>query len=214
MNGDGFLQREEVARAIKMMIEHGEMDSGGLSPHELADKILKEADVDGDGQIDMQEFITQIEKDSSSSPGSSVMGKVNLLTFNDRMSSIAKNVLMAHQQKLENSVIGHDMWMIHPLSNISVSWDTFVSMLILVTVVTMPLCLGWEEINETMLVFNVMVDSAFLLDVCKNFCTGFIDENETIIMSVKLVRKNYLHGFFITDFFSSIPVDVILKSVS
>lgn len=194
-----------------MMIEHGEMEASNLTPQELAEKMLNEVDDNGDGQIDIEEFTSQMEKDT---PNSSVMGKVNLLTFNDRMSNIAKNVLMAHQQKLENSVVGRDLWMLHPLSRVSVTWDTFVSMLILVTVVTMPLCLGWEEINETMYVFNLMVDFVFLFDVCKNFCTGFVDENETEIMDAKIVRKNYMHGFFVTDFCSSIPVDLILISVS
>ena len=194
-----------------MMIEHGEMEASNLTPQELAEKMLKEVDDNGDGQIDIEEFTSQMEKDT---PNSSVMGKVNLLTFNDRMSNIAKNVLMAHQQKLENSVVGRDLWMLHPLSRVSVTWDTFVSMLILVTVVTMPLCLGWEEINETMYVFNLMVDFVFLFDVCKNFCTGIVDENETVIMDAKIVRKNYMRGFFVTDFCSSIPVDLILISVS
>ena len=210
VNGDGYLQKEEVARAIKIMIEHGEMEANSSTPQELADKMLKEVDDNGDGQIDIEEFTSQMEKDA---PNASVMGNVNLLTFNDRMSNIAKNVLMAHQQKLENSTVGRGA-LLHPLSRISVTWDSFVSMLILVTVITMPLCLGWEEINETMYLFNLMVDFVFLFDVCKNFCTGFVDDNETVIMDAKMIRKNYMRGFFVTDFCSSIPVDLILITVS
>jgi hypothetical protein len=78
----------------------------------------------------------------------------------------------------------------------------------------MPLCLGWEELNDSLYMLNLMVDFIFLVDVCKNFCTGYMDDNEIIIMSAKLVRKNYLSGFFVTDFCSSIPLDLILKSVS
>jgi hypothetical protein len=207
-NGDGFLQKEEVARAIEMMREHGEMDLDGLSPLELAEKMMSEVDVDGDGLVDMDEFTTMMEKTSSG------LGKANPLTLNHRMSTLAKNVLLAHQKKLENSVIGHDMWLIHPLSNTHATWDILVSMLILLTVLTMPLCLGWEELNDSLYMLNLMVDFIFLVDVCKNFCTGYMDDNEIIIMSAKLVRKNYLSGFFVTDFCSSIPLDLILKSVS
>ena len=47
--------------------------------------------------------------------------------------------------------------------------------------------------------------------VCKNFCTGYVDQNEAIVMNARMVRKNYMTGFFATDFCSSIPLDLILK---
>jgi hypothetical protein len=78
----------------------------------------------------------------------------------------------------------------------------------------MPLSLGWEDINESFFAMNLIVDFIFMFDVCKNFCTGYIDENEAIIMDSVLVRRNYLTGFFLTDFASSIPLDLILKAVS
>ncbi|KAL7536658.1 hypothetical protein ACHAXR_007315, partial [Thalassiosira sp. AJA248-18] len=205
-NGDGFLQKEEVVRAIEMMAQHGEMNMDGMSSLQLAEKMMGEVDTDGDGQIDMDEF-TQMMKNTSTG-----LGKANGLTYNHRMSQLAKNVLIAHQKKIENSIIGEDMWMIHPLSNFHAAWDILVSVLILLTVVTMPLSLGWEQLNEYFFGMNLAVDFIFLLDVCKNFCTGFVDENEAIIMNAELVRKNYLTGFFITDFCSSIPLDLLLKS--
>ena len=47
--------------------------------------------------------------------------------------------------------------------------------------------------------------------MCKNFCTGYVDQNEAIVMNARMVRKNYMTGFFATDFCSSIPLDLILK---
>lgn len=205
-NGDGFLQKEEVARAIDMMCEHGEMGLDGLSSLDLAEIMMNEVDVDGDGQIDMDEFALMMERTSSA-------GKMTQ-SFNNRMSKLARILLTEHQKKLENAVIGHDMWLIHPLSNAHATWDIVVSVLILLTVVTMPLCLGWEVLNDELYTMNLVVDLIFMIDVCKNFCTGYMDANDTIIMSVKLIRKNYLTGFFITDFCSCIPLDLILKSVS
>ena len=207
-NGDGVLQREEVVRAIEMMSEHGDMDMDGLTPEELADKMMSEVDIDGDGLIDMDEFTEMMRKASSG------IAKPGDHSFNHRMSQLAKTVLIAHQKKIETSVIGQDMWLIHPLKNSHATWDIIISLLILVTVVTMPLSLGWEELNEYFFGMNLAVDFIFLLDVCKNFCTGYVDENDAIIMDAKLVRKNYLTGFFITDFCSSIPLDLILKAVS
>jgi len=142
------------------------------------------------------------------------LGEAGAFTYNHRMSQLAKNVLVAHQKKIENSIVGEDLWLIHPLSNFHATWDIVVSVLILLTVVTMPLSLGWEELNEYFFGMNLAVDFIFLLDVCKNFCTGIVDTNEAIIMNAELVRRSYLRGFFITDFCSSVPLDLILKSVS
>ena len=191
-----------------MMVEHGEMSLDGLTSLGLAEKMMNEVDTDGDGQIDMDEFTEMMKQTNTGS------GKSNALTYNHRMSQLAKTVLVAHQKKLENSVIGEDMWMIHPLSNFHATWDIVVSLLILLTVVTMPLSLGWEELNEYFFGMNLAVDFIFMLDVCKNFCTGIVDENDAIIMNAKIVRKSYLSGFFITDICSSIPLDLLLKSVS
>jgi hypothetical protein len=207
-NGDGYLQREEVVRAIEMMAEHGEMDLDGMTPSELADEMMSEGDTDGDGQIDIDEFTEVLRQRSSD------IGKPGAVSYNLRMSQLAQNVLMAHQKKLEKSIIGRDKWLVHPLSNFHATWDIVVSLLILLTVVTMPLSLGWENINESFFAMNLIVDMIFMLDVCKNFCTGYVDENEAIIMDSALVRRNYLTGFFVTDFCSSIPLDLILRAVS
>ena len=43
-NGDGFLQKEEVVRAIEMMVEHGEMGLDGLTSIELAEKMMSEVE--------------------------------------------------------------------------------------------------------------------------------------------------------------------------
>ena len=210
VNDDGFLQEEEVISAIKMMQEQGAMEfNDELDPVETAKKMMAEVDTDGDGQIDIDEFITMMRK---SMPDHGIGGIPH--SYNNRMSQLARNVLLAHQKKLENSVVGSDLWMIHPLSNFHAVWDVIVSLLILLTVLTMPLSIGWETFNDDFFAMGLTVDFIFLLDVCKNFCTGFIDENDAIIMDAKTVRENYLTGFFITDLCSSIPLDLILKSVS
>lgn len=161
---------------------------------------MNEVDVDGDGQIDMDEFTQMMERTSSAG-----LGKMSTQSFNHRMSTLAKNVLVAHQKKLENAVIGHDMWLIHPLSNTHATWDIVVSVLILLTVVTMPLCLGWEVLNDELYTMNLVVDLIFMIDVCKNFCTGYMDANDTIIMSAKLVRKNSSLAFSSRTFVAVSP---------
>lgn len=195
--------------AIKMMEENGmHFTTIGNSATEIAENMMKEVDIDGDGLIDIDEFIDMMKKNVSGNPSNS------FVSYNHRMSQLARNVLLAHQRKVENSVIGTDLWMIHPFSNLHVSWDIMVSLLIVLTVITMPLSIGWDEFNQSFFALNLTVDFIFLVDVVKNFCTGIVDENDAVIMDKETVRRNYLTGFFLTDFCSSIPLDLIFRMVS
>ena len=223
VNGDGYLQKEEVIRAIStMQDENSEVDfAEGGDPAEMANKMMAEVDTDGDGQIGMDEFVEMMRKGQQQAGGGGGAGGKGgraagvgglSMSYNHRMSQLARNVLLAHQKKIENSVIGDDLWMIHPMSNVHAIWDVLVSLLILLTVITMPLSIGWDDLNDAFFAMNLTVDFIFLLDVCKNFCTGFINENDAVIMEAKVVRRNYLTGFFITDLCSSLPLDLILRA--
>lgn len=192
-----------------MMEDHGmSFTTCGKDTAEIAENMMNEVDTDGDGLIDIDEFVNMMKKNvSGDSPNS-------LASYNTRMSQLARNVLLAHQKKIENSVIGSDHWMIHPYSTLHVSWDIVMSLLIVLTVITMPLSIGWDELNRDFFVMNLIVDIIFLFDVVKNFCTGIVDENDAIIMDKRIVWRQYLTGFFITDLCSSIPLDLFLRAVS
>ena len=45
-----------------MMCDDGELDLDNLTSLDAAEKLMHEADVDGDGQIDMDEFTLMMEK--------------------------------------------------------------------------------------------------------------------------------------------------------
>ena len=208
-NGDGYLQKEEVVDAIKMMEESGmTFSQEGGSLVEIADNMMKEVDIDGNGVIDQNEFVEMMRKNV---PGKG-QGAV-FTSYNNRMSQLARNVLLAHQKKLENSVIGTDLWLIHPFSTYHVVWDIMVSSLILVTVITLPLSIGWEDMNEDMFALDLTIDIIFIFDVIKNFNTGIVDENDAVIMDQRIVRRNYLFGLFVPDLFSSIPLDLFFRMV-
>ena len=71
--------------------------------------------------------------------------------FKMHMSTIAKSVMEAHEKRNTNEkVVGdvHQRCIIHPYSDLHNMWDLFMAILILLTVVTVPLGLGWDEINQ------------------------------------------------------------------
>lgn len=208
------MQKEEVVAAIKMMEISGmNLRKDGKTHADIAEQMMREVDVDGDGLIDINEFIDMMKNGDAPGEGG-VKNSSDFLSYNHKMSQLATNVLLAHQKKIENSVIGGDHWMIHPFSSLHITWDMIISILILLTVITMPLSLGWEYLNKKFFGLNLMVDILFLIDMVKNFFTGIIDENDAIIMDRKIVMRSYITGFFISDFCGSIPLDLIFRWVS
>jgi hypothetical protein len=207
VNGDGYLQKAEVIRAIEMMVEHASLDLAGMSSHELAEKMILETDTSGDGLIDMDEFTRMMTDKEAKGLITAKLSAAGKLASNMNMAQLINNVLLANQTKIE----GADTWMIHPLSNIHATWDIVMALVIVVTIVTLPLALGWDEFTEFFFPYHLGVDVIFFLEVCKNFCTGYIDDSDAIIMDVKLVRRKYVNGFFIFDICSCVPVDLIVS---
>jgi len=206
-NGDGFLTKHEVLAALKKMNAQGV----SLIPAtmEAVEKMMSEVDEDGDGQIDKEEFANMMIR-TQSMIGQKGNGDGSH-PINGRMSVLARNVLLAHERVREkDNTIGRDYWLIHPQDWKHAFWDVVVSLLIMITVVTMPLGLGWECINASLYEVNLIVDTLFMCDVVKNFITGYVDDNESIVMDRYLVFRNYVFGYFVIDIVSSFPIDPIL----
>ena len=61
---------------------------------------------------------------------------------------------------------------IHPLSIFHSVWDFSVSIVLMLTIVTMPISMAFEGINDDMFYFNLLVDLIFISDLIKSFFTG------------------------------------------
>ncbi|CAB1456718.1 unnamed protein product [Pleuronectes platessa] len=71
-----------------------------------------------------------------------------------------------------------------------------------------------EETTTPWIIFNVVSDTFFLMDLVLNFRTGIIiEDNSDIILDPQTIKKTYLKTWFIVDFVSSIPVDYIFLIV-
>lgn len=61
-NGDGFLQKEELQRALETMAEQGEIELGNnVTVLDLGEKVMQDFDQDGNGKLDIDEFVTLIK---------------------------------------------------------------------------------------------------------------------------------------------------------
>ncbi|XP_067878864.1 potassium/sodium hyperpolarization-activated cyclic nucleotide-gated channel 4-like [Heterodontus francisci] len=71
-----------------------------------------------------------------------------------------------------------------------------------------------DENTPPWIVFNVVSDTFFLLDLVLNFRTGIVVEDNTeIILDPHTIKMKYLKSWFLVDFVSSIPVDYVFLIV-
>ncbi|KAK6317759.1 hypothetical protein J4Q44_G00110500 [Coregonus suidteri] len=71
-----------------------------------------------------------------------------------------------------------------------------------------------DEHTPPWIVFNVISDTLFLIDLVLNFRTGIVKEDNTeIILDPQTIKIKYLKSWFMVDFISSIPVDYIFLIV-
>ena len=64
-----------------------------------------------------------------------------------------------------------------------------------------------------MFAMNFTIDIIFLVDVAKNFCTGFVDTDGFIVMDRRAIARHYAGSWFIPDLVSSVPIDAVLKAL-
>ncbi|CAO2598821.1 Potassium/sodium hyperpolarization-activated cyclic nucleotide-gated channel 3 [Lemmus lemmus] len=107
-------------------------------------------------------------------------------------------------------------WIIHPYSDFRFYWDLIMLLLLLGNLIVLPVGITFfkEENSPPWIVFNVLSDTFFLLDLVLNFRTGIVvEEGAEILLAPRAIRTRYLRTWFLVDLISSIPVDYIFLVV-
>ncbi|XP_038633740.1 potassium/sodium hyperpolarization-activated cyclic nucleotide-gated channel 1 [Scyliorhinus canicula] len=107
-------------------------------------------------------------------------------------------------------------WIIHPYSDFRFYWDFTMLLFMVGNLIIIPVGITFfkEETTTPWIIFNVVSDTFFLMDLVLNFRTGIvIEDNTEIILDPEKIKKTYLKSWFIVDFVSSIPVDYIFLIV-
>ncbi|KAG8519219.1 Potassium/sodium hyperpolarization-activated cyclic nucleotide-gated channel 2, partial [Galemys pyrenaicus] len=107
-------------------------------------------------------------------------------------------------------------WIIHPYSDFRFYWDFTMLLFMVGNLIIIPVGITFfkDETTAPWIVFNVVSDTFFLLDLVLNFRTGIvIEDNTEIILDPEKIKKKYLRTWFVVDFVSSIPVDYIFLIV-
>ncbi|KAI1891709.1 hypothetical protein AGOR_G00146560 [Albula goreensis] len=107
-------------------------------------------------------------------------------------------------------------WIIHPYSDFRFYWDFTMLMFMVGNLIIIPVGITFfkDETTTPWIIFNVVSDTFFLIDLVLNFRTGIVYEDNTeIILDPKKIKTKYLKTWFVVDFVSSIPVDYIFLIV-
>ncbi|CAL8247279.1 unnamed protein product [Lota lota] len=107
-------------------------------------------------------------------------------------------------------------WIIHPYSDFRFYWDLLMLLLMMGNLIILPVGITFfkDENTPPWIIFNVVSDTLFLVDLVLNFRTGIVKEDSTeILLDPRAIRQRYLKSWFLVDFVSSIPVDYIFLMV-
>uniref|UniRef100_A0A671K910 Cyclic nucleotide-binding domain-containing protein n=1 Tax=Sinocyclocheilus anshuiensis TaxID=1608454 RepID=A0A671K910_9TELE len=119
-------------------------------------------------------------------------------------------------EKEQERVKSAGNWIIHPYSDFRFYWDFTMLLFMVGNLIIIPVGITFfkDETTTPWIIFNVISDTFFLMDLVLNFRTGIIiEDNSDIILDPKTIKKKYLKTWFIVDFVSSIPVDYIFLIV-
>ncbi|XP_057691322.1 potassium/sodium hyperpolarization-activated cyclic nucleotide-gated channel 3 isoform X2 [Corythoichthys intestinalis] len=95
-------------------------------------------------------------------------------------------------------------------------WDLLMLLLMMGNLIVLPVGITFfrDENTPSWIIFNVVSDTLFMVDLVLNFRTGIVKEDSTeILLDPRAIRHNYLKSWFLVDFVSSIPVDYIFLMV-
>jgi hypothetical protein len=65
--------------------------------------------------------------------------------------------------------------------------------------------LGW-------ILFDIMVDLVFFLDIILNFFTAYFDFEDTLVKDRRVIARSYLKSWFFIDVVSILPISLILQA--
>eukprot|EP00929_Paragymnodinium_shiwhaense_P118954 TRINITY_DN9084_c0_g1_i2.p1 TRINITY_DN9084_c0_g1~~TRINITY_DN9084_c0_g1_i2.p1 ORF type:complete len:873 (-),score=228.69 TRINITY_DN9084_c0_g1_i2:96-2714(-) len=206
-DGNGQLDRQEL-RAAFLMIGQEEALSGPL---------LKAADLDHDGMINRNEWMTVIDDMLvGESPELVKEFAVSMAKFQEmnNQTSICLRKMKKHQAYciLREKSFGRVMW------------DTLMAFLLFYLCIFLPLMIGFgtENVNEQaksagsdiawwriMNVLDEAVNWLFIVDMLINFRTTFFTKDGREVFDSIKVAKHYMKTWFFIDLLSSLPIELI-----
>lgn len=102
--------------------------------------------------------------------------------------------------------------MFNPETSGKRSWDIMLVFCVLYTTCVVPYRLCFHrDATGGFATFESVIDMGFFIDIVLNFFTGIYLPNGDISYDIRVVAWAYLRGWFVVDFFSTIPLDQVAR---
>lgn len=191
LDGSGTINRAELRKAF---VEVGAPDINAI-------KTFVQVDTSKNDEIDRLEWLHMIEDASTGEDA-------------DAFASFAKKLFQRHAEKgrlydveaaprfsLKMIYVRHD-------APYRMVWDMLMMILLAFVGISLPYTMGFGQV-EALTDFDRVCDALFLCDVLLNFRTTYTDREETIVTNGRKMALHYLRTWFMLDFLSSVPWDLV-----
>ena len=142
-----------------------------------------------------------------------MMNKARENTTNHQHDSSETFSFKSQKQIREESKCCYCLYIINPLSLGHSLWDLYIALVLIVSLVSLPVGMAFDEVGNSMFVMNIVIDFFFICDIVVTLMTGFVDENDALIMKPRPIITNYIKSWFFMDVVSSVPIDLILRLI-
>ena len=163
----GTLDAAEM-QAVMRQLGYGDIERSKILKH------LEKYDHDGNGTLDFDEFFGLFLDLRSMAQKASLRRMVSEKAVNGSGAAGAEtdaevSSTMANLRR-DCSKAG----IIHPTHNSwNGAWDLFVTVMLVLTLTTLPMAMAFEDVYKALFVPNLLTDVIFCTDIVKNFFTGY-----------------------------------------
>lgn len=91
-------------------------------------------------------------------------------------------------------------------------FDIIFALTLIYSYITVPMRIFMGFDNEYFNILEKYVDLVFYIEMCLNFRTIYTDKFNEAVKDINNITKNYIYSYFITDFISSVPWQLLFIS--
>lgn len=113
------------------------------------------------------------------------------------------------------------LYMIHPKDKRKLAWDSFMGVLVVFSVITIPLQVSFASIIENeavafpFFVIDFITSCFFAVDILVNFRTVYYSSiNDSYVAIPKFIAWNYITTWFLLDLLATVPLFADIVSLS
>ncbi|CAM9240666.1 unnamed protein product, partial [Ectocarpus fasciculatus] len=102
-------------------------------------------------------------------------------------------------------------YVVPPTLDTKIKWDLAIGVIIVYSIIVIPVQVGFNSSSsDEIFWFEKTLDFMFFVDMVISFRTGYNDDvTDALVVIPNKIYKNYLKTWFVIDFFSTMPFDLI-----